>query len=233
MCTQPEFQKNLMEPRAVEPKTPSFVDDFLNKVDCYIASNWKTILCNDINLMYAEQYYALKHFRGNSAGFTGYSEFLLFRFLYHQLGGQFVEKEVKDSNYLHEFVAGDNSGIRIGQSIPVKPNGKKIYPDIVLWQSDKLLSVAQIKLYLTNGAKELEHELVNIDSIHSRWSDVHVLLITFSSLEGKNTKLPQLIHKAEEERTWFRHLSLEANHDLLFLRFEKSLLWWKLANVCS
>ena len=231
MRTQPETQKNLMEQRAAELRTPGFVNDFLGKVDCFIANNWKTLPCSCIHLMYSEQYDALKHFRGNSAGFTGYSEFLLFRFLYHQLGGQFVEKNVDGSEYLHEFVASDNSEIRIGQSIPVKPNGNKIYPDIVVWKSDKLLSVAQIKLYLTNGANELEHELINIDSIHSRWSDVRALLITYSKPSEKQTKLPQLIHEAVEERPWFQHLSLKANPDLLFQEFEKSLLWWKNVNA--
>jgi hypothetical protein len=57
-------------------------EKFLKEIDHYLANNYQNLTCNDIHDMYFDFIFkVLKDFKGNSNGFTGLSEYLIFRFL--------------------------------------------------------------------------------------------------------------------------------------------------------
>ena len=128
---------------------------FLENIDNYIAENWRNIRCADIHDMYFQFSQDLKEFKGNSNGFTGLSEYLVFRFLYHQLGGSFEREQI--TRDLWEFKSSND--LRIGQSVRVTIDNRKYYPDVVIYKSNRLMAVIQIKIYLTSGLNEIKEEL--------------------------------------------------------------------------
>ena len=153
---------------------PNISRKFLKEVDGYLAKSWQSLRCLDIHGLYFEMFNGLKEFKGNSSGFTGLSELLIFRFLYHQLGGLF-EPPRKVTQDLWEFVSESISSLRIRQSCPVTA-GKKYYPDIAVCKADKLLAVIQIKLYLTNGLKEAKKEVEVLEDLQRSHPEMQALL---------------------------------------------------------
>jgi len=66
-------------------------------MDLFIKNECNTLTCDDAFQMYYHMFYPLRVFRGNSTGFTGYAEFIIFRTLWHVLGGDF-EVDPPDSD---------------------------------------------------------------------------------------------------------------------------------------
>jgi hypothetical protein len=111
---------------------------FLEEIDYFIKENLRTLTCSQIYEFYFRFFYDLKDFKGNSNGFTGLSEYLIFRSIFHLLGGSFSRKNAFGSNWISEFESTDDNNICIGQSIPIRIDHKKIYPDITVHYTGRL-----------------------------------------------------------------------------------------------
>jgi len=186
---------------------------FLEEVDSYVKTNLRRLTCSQIYDLYYRFFYDLKEFKGNSNGFTGLSEYLIFRSLYHLLGGSFKRKKASGSNWIYEFESTVNNRIRIGQSVPIYINGKKLYPDITVYNGDRLKSVAQIKLYLTRGFKEVYNEMEKFKSLRSKFCDMRGLLIIFDL--SKVGKIINELKEFQDKESWFQFTILKENKNLI------------------
>jgi len=166
--------------------------NFLVSINNYLKENLSTLKCKDIYDIYFQLSYDLKHLKGNSHGFNGYSEFLIFRFLFNQLGGLFKREELTKDIYQFYY-----SDIKIGQSIPIpvgRDNSGKLvkkYPDVVVYKSDKLIAVTQIKIYLTRGEDEINNEMKTFNTLKKQHPEMRALLLIYN-LSKKGTLFGRL-----------------------------------------
>jgi hypothetical protein len=79
-----------------EPR--NIIKDFLKNLDLFIATNLDTLTCADVYNIYSDFFHDLKQFKGNSSGFTGLSEYTIFRIFYHLLGGNFEPKQITNDS---------------------------------------------------------------------------------------------------------------------------------------
>jgi|GEM_PF-1715007 len=197
---------------------------FLTQMDAFLAANWQHLTCDDIYRVYDQFFNDLKDFKGNAYGFTGLSEYLVFRFLYHQLGGSFRRERI--TRDLSDFV-GKSNAWRIGQSIPVRVGDRhrRCLPDIVLYQEDRLMMAIQVKLYLTAGVSEVRREAATFAELRAlNPGDFRALLLIYShSLSGRGSVRQELAgHKNASD--WFDFVVLKGNHERLADRLDTSLL---------
>jgi len=131
-------------------------NNFLTDLDGFLHDNIDYLTCSDVHDIYSDFFRDLKDFKGNSSGFTGLSEYIIFRFILHLLGSSFVK--VKKTDELYEFASKD--GIyRIGQNTPLKTSSKRYYPDIIVYKKNLPILIIEIKIYLTNGITTLMEDL--------------------------------------------------------------------------
>jgi len=191
--------------------------NFLEAVDRFLKDNYSTLGCKDVYDIYFQFSDDLKNFKGNSNGFTGFSEFLIFRILYHHFGS-LLEKEDK-TKYLSWF---SYKSIRIGQSIPVPIDNKKVLPDIVIYRSGKLVAVVQIKIYPTKGREEIKKEIDLLRDLKRLNPELKaLLLIYYVSTKGEAFKKLQ---REKEDKSWFDFVILKDNNEPLAEKLRKSLM---------
>lgn len=195
---------------------------FLDDMDKFIANNYRTLKCNDISDIYSGFFNDLKEFRGTSSGFTGLSEFLIFRCLHHQLGSEFEKKPI--TKCLYEFSKGD---IRICQCCPVAVgestiNERQINPDITIYHSGELIAVIRIKVYLTKGIEEVTKEIDTLEKLKSRYPKLQALLIIFSGLSKKG-KIFRELEEQKNIKDWFNFLILKENKEPLMQKLQQYL----------
>lgn len=160
----------------------------------------------ELKQTYTDFWRSLKEYRGNANGFTGLSEFLVFRFLYHLL-----ERHLKTpftayrlTSDLRQFVAGD---VTIGQSTPVQlETNKKVYPDISLYVGKDLLRIISIKIYLTSGVRTIETEKAMHGRLKSEYPDLKTLLLIYHGVP-ETGRIRQKLDQACSDG--FRSLILE------------------------
>lgn len=192
--------------------------NFLIDIDNFISENLFKIKCSDMYDVYSKFFWDLKIFQGNSNGFTGLSEYLIFRFIYNQLGGSFkIREKTKD---LNEFISPSNR-ICIGQNVPVHAD-KRYYPDIVIYSDDVLVGVVQIKLYVTGGLKEINREINTFEMLKKYHPELKGLFLSFNTFSPKSKLLKELNNEAND-KNWFNFLLLDQNENLLFKSFERDL----------
>jgi len=195
---------------------------YLEEMGKFIAKSYQTLKCEDIFEIYSQFRRLLKDFRGTSSGFTGLSELLIFRFLYHQLGGSFKIHDVTDE--LKEFVSESYDNLRIGQDIPIpfKVGKRRVYPDISIYHSENLLSVIEIKVYLTRGTKEVDREIEILQGLKTHYRKLQALLIIFEGLSTKGKIFGEL-EKQKNMKGWFDFLILKENKELLTKKLHQCL----------
>lgn len=156
---------------------------FLKDLDEFLGDNLDSLTCADVREMYSDFYWELKNFKGNSSGFTGLSEYVIFRLIYHLLGGSFDKRAV--SQWLFEFVSKD--GIyRIGQNTSITVGNQKFYPDVIVYKNDNPLLVVEIKIYLTYGIKTLMGDIDKLNVITSEYPGAKGLFIIYDNMsKGK------------------------------------------------
>lgn len=199
--------------------------NFLIDIDNFIAENLFKTKCSDMYDVYSKFFWDLKLFQGNSNGFTGLSEYLIFRFLYNQLGGLFkIRAKTKD---LNEFIS-PSGRICIGQNIPVLAD-KKYYPDIVIYSDDTLVGVIQIKLYVTGGLKEINREMNTFEVLKEHHPHMKGLFLSFNKFPP-TSKLLSKLNDESSSKDWFNFLLLDKNEDLLYKNLENDL---KLTEIYS
>jgi len=194
---------------------------FFEEIDSYIKKNLQTLTCSQIYDFYYFFWEHLREFKGNSNGFTGLSELLVFRSLYHLLGGSFKRIKASRSNWIYEFESNADKGIRIGQSVPIYINDKRIYPDITINNLERLKAVAQIKLYLTGGINEVFNEIEKLKALRANYMDLRALLIIFEL--SKEGKIINQLKELKDNLPWFHFDILKQNNDFITTVLTKGL----------
>lgn len=192
---------------------------YLEEMDKFIKTNYQTLKCDDIYEIYSQFRELLKKFRGTSSGFTGLSEFLIFRFLYHQLGGSFTIHKV--TRELKGFISEVHDNLWIGQNIGVEAGGRRIYPDISMYHSKDLLSVIQIKIYPTGGTEEVGREMEKLEQLRTQYTKLRALLMIYEGLSPTG-KIFRELREQKNTKEWFDFLILKENEELLAKKLHQS-----------
>jgi hypothetical protein len=197
---------------------PDLGRSFLQKVSDYLGANLTTLTCEQMDGLYGRFYETLKEFKGNANGFTGLSEYLIFRHLYHLLGGQFTREQV--SKHLWQFRSKADPALIIGQSIRVTVAGRRYYPDIAVFHTGELVAVCSIKLSLEFGLKTAESDLDRLAELRRYHPDMRALMVLYNPQVG--TIHPRLLTMAEG-KDWFRILVLKGNPEPLYAELQAGL----------
>lgn len=158
-------------------KAHKFSHEWLNNIDRHIADNINKLTCNDIKEIYFSLFGELKKWRSSSSGFTGFSEFLVFRSLYHTMGEVF--NAVETGNIGTDPVVFRSQNYEIGQNVKIKLDSKNRFPDIYIRRDGKLISVIQIKIVTGGGEKEVIKEVETFKFFKKSYSHVRGLFIVF------------------------------------------------------
>lgn len=203
---------------------PHFGRKLFEEIDQYISAQYRELTCDDIHRIYFQFFKDMKDFKGNSNGFTGLSEYLLFRSVFHLLGGSFEPRQI--TRDLYEFVSTADEKICISQSTRVNElvtKGRRLYPDIAISYANNLLAVCQIKIYLTQGAHEIESELEKLDYLKSCYADLKALLVVFMAVSNKGKISAYLDTETSKRRQWFRYQFLQGDKRVLANVLEEGL----------
>ncbi len=192
---------------------------FLDDIDKYIKENLDSLTCRDIHDIYFGLFDALKEYRGNSAGFTGFSELLIFRFLYHMLG------EFKMESLPSHTACFVKDEITIRQAIP-SPLIDSIKPDILIEKNKQIVGEAEIKIYLVNGTKTIKSTVARLKKIQAK--NPHefkgLMIIFHCNPQKSNKKLHDEIKTLEQNNHWLKILILGNSKDSLKHVLKTSLL---------
>ena len=189
---------------------------FLKDLDGFLYDNIDNLTCSDVHDIYSDFFRDLKDFKGNSSGFTGLSEYIIFHFILHLLGSSFVK--VKKTNELYEFVSKD--GIyQIGQNTPLKTSSKRYYPDIIVYKKNLPILIVEIKIYLTNGITTLMEDLNKLKEMNTEYPNSKGLFICYWKLSEKNKTYKRLLEEVDSNSD-LNYIILDGNNDL----FKNSLL---------
>ena len=192
------------------------IDEFLQGIDRYIRVNINTLSCHDIWQIYYHLFFKLKVIRGNSSGFTGFSELLVFRFLLHLLNGFEAKERTKDTMY---FL---NESFAIYQSVRPLETDKKISnmsPDILIMKANRPVAAVEIKLYLPGGrqtAIEAFTRLGRLQESNPRDFCGLLLIFTYKKPRRVNSKsIHAELISLQERNPWFNFLVLRNERALL------------------
>lgn len=233
LCTPPNILKisNLKDKRYTigrkgSPMACDVGKIFLSEMDNYISQNFRNMTCNEMYNLYFDFFNELKKIRCNSNGFNGFSEFIIFRYIYHALGGNFSVRDcTKD---LNKFVSNGDEKFVFGQSIPITIEGKKKYPDISIQYNETPISVVAIKTYLVSGRETINNELINFTTFREKNPKLNALLLIFWDV-SKRGVVYQELEKLKKLHERNNYLILQNNDKLLLPLIEEYL---KLEDLC-
>lgn len=194
--------------------------DFLESIDNYLAENLDNLCWSDIYDIYFDFFWDMKKYKGNSSGFTGFSEYLIFRYIYHLLGGSFDNVQI--TPHLFEFRSKDGV-YRIGQNTPIKTKSHKYYPDIIIYRNDLPVFVAEIKLYLTNGIQTMLGDINKLNEIHESYPNAKCLFITYN-LISESGKIYKSLLEETESNDWLDFVILDKNEQNIKEHLEKYII---------
>ena len=193
-------------------KTLNPLKNFLDELDNYIKQNINNLECNDIFHLYSDYFDSLKDYMGNSNGFTGLSELIIFRVVYHLLGGNFKLEYYDNSNELKYFVSKDNKywiGENVGFDVGEK---RRRYPDIVVCDNnDNVLRYIEIKLYPTNGIKTIDKAIEKMKPFIDKYPEMKAMLIMYKL--GENSKITVALKNYKNKYKWFDYCLLKDNSE--------------------
>ena len=181
---------------------------FLKSLDEYLKQKRRTITGDTLFKLYSDCNSEITRYKGNSHGFHGLSEFLIFRYFFHTFGGNFTAKKISRDTY--EFVSETDSSLRIGQGIPVHSFHKRHHPDIVIFDAGGVRSVIQIKNQIAEGINELRQEVSTFETLWQKYPEMHSLLVIFHG--DINPAEISYLEKIQKDTTWFTYVILEGNH---------------------
>jgi len=151
---------------------------WLDNIDKHIADNINKITCSDIKeIYYSSLFGELKRWRSCSSGFTGFSEYLVFRALYHIIGETFTALETGD--IATDPIVFRSKNYEIGQSVKIKLDGNKRSPDIYVKRDGNLISIIQIKLVTGGGKSQITEEVETFKLFKKFYPEVKGLFIVF------------------------------------------------------
>ncbi|MFL0194417.1 hypothetical protein ACJDU8_02350 [Clostridium sp. WILCCON 0269] len=196
-------------------KSKDSINTFLGSIDLLIKDNLTTIKCCDMYELYFHLFNQLKIYRGTSSGFMGYSELLLFRFLYNMFSEEFsVIPFTKDVNI---FKIKDKREVFLSQGAErykVSTN-KKIVPDISVKCKSKLIAVCEIKVFLTNGVRTINDVFLKLKELQYIYPDVYTVLIIYIN-PGKMGSQIKLLEEYSRQYLWFNYIILQDNNQYLY-----------------
>jgi len=191
---------------------------FLRSLDDFLRENLSSLTCRDIHDIYYGLFDELKKYRGTSGGFTGLSELLVFRCLYHALGGRFERIELtKDVSI---FRRGDLS---IGQSMqPSASNQKRLQPDILIETTGLVRAAVEIKVYLVNGIASARDAAERLSTLKKANPECfRGLLLVYhcpdSGRQGSSSTVNHLCSLERDNAPWFHVLVLGNNRTTPFI----------------
>lgn len=164
--------------------------EWLSNIDRHIAENLNKLTCNDIKEIYFSLFGELKRWRSSSSGFTGFSEFLVFRSLYHTIGETFKAVETGDISTSPIIFRSKN--YEIGQNVKVKLDGVNKFPDIYVERNGRLISIIQIKIVTGGGEKQITREVETFKLFRKSYPDIKglfIVLIKETFTEHKEQRL--------------------------------------------
>lgn len=199
----------------MEIKGQSIVTEFLKNLDKYLKDEFKQLQCRDVAKIYSTLFGELKRYRGTSTGFDGLTELIIFRFLIHQLGGNF--KEIRINDLTSQFSRGN---LLLRQGLPIDEKRPPKKPDISLFKENKLAAVIEIKSHIKD---ERTYDVaVDILGKIREDHDVRALLISFSP-DNITKRCCKKMHDQRASNPWFDWVVLEKDERLLCEVLEKSL----------
>lgn len=193
------------------------------EMDAYIQKNLHSITCNEIFEIKKDFYNIVELQCGSTANFTGITELLVFRFMFHalEMTGQVQNKSVQNGNI----------SLKIGNRY-VGKNGKYQEPDIVIEQDgviNFLLSIKNLHSNVAPTSNEKESALVQelikkngactnsiqdifrIDNIrYGQNRNFKSLTVAFSKPTISHKRAIELVHQKFD---WHRFLILENNNN--------------------
>lgn len=190
--------------------------NFLQQLDNYIKLNLKIMTCQDMYNIYEEFFYNLKEFHSNSSGFTGLYEFLVFRFVFHALGGKFECKQYTDDTT--KFISTADERLMIGQGIRMNVKGESKYPDILIEYDGKPFSVIEIKT-VTISSKTIIEVLERFNDYRTAYPELYALLMIFWYVKKDDTCVKKLTNSHARNNL----LILDKNDNLLIEQLDKYL----------
>lgn len=191
--------------------------NFLQGIDDYLAENLDDLRWSDMFDIYFGFFRDLKKYKGSSGGFTGLSEYIIFRYIYHLLGGSF--ENVRISQDLFEFQS-DDGVYRLGQNTPIQVESRRYYPDIIIYRNDIPVFVVEIKIYLTNGVQTLMGDINKLNEIHETYPTAKCLFINYTNIPKNGKIYPRLIEETEFKE-WLDFVILDKNEQNIKENLEK------------
>ncbi len=123
------------------------LEEMLKKLDQQM-SDFNDLRAVDLFNAYYGGFDALKLFVGRAEGITGFSEVLIFRAIYHFLGGDFERVLVNENGIKwgdkYKFV---KDSLTLAKSPTLRCDGRKYSPDIVVYRNNTPSTVIEIKIY--------------------------------------------------------------------------------------
>jgi len=181
--------------------------EWLENMDEYIKRNLYRLTCNNVREIYFALFGELKRWRSNSSGFTGFSEFLIFRILYHMIGEKFEGIETGDIGTDPIIFRSEN--YEIGQNVKMVLDGTKKFPDIYVKRKGKLISIIQVKIVTGGGEPQIAKEVETFRLFRNSYPDIKglfIVLIKDTFTEHKNQRLTN---------AGYRTIVLQDNHKLI------------------
>jgi len=203
---------------------PNLIEHFLLDLDEELRKQAKTIRCCDIYDAYMKMFNQLKEYRSNSSGFTGLSEFLIFRLLIHSIPLTWIKRSI--SKDCISFISQDgelelSQGISLSKfNITLKPN---ISPDIAVFVRKRLDTVFQIKIYLPNGIHTFLDELNNFKKLKQLYPHLRAIFLMYHKLSSKGS-IKNELDELCLENNWIEVISLQDNKRTFSSEMQKYLL---------
>ena len=191
----------------VARKTHKICQMWFKDLDEHIARNLHKLTCNNIKEMYFSLFGELKRWRSSSSGFTGFSEFLVFRTLYHTIGETFEAVETGDIGTDPIIFKSEN--YEIGQNVKRKLNEVNKFPDIYIERKGKLVSIIQVKIVTGGGEKQITREVETFKLFRKSYPDIKGLFIVLIKQNFTEHKKQRLMEAG------YRTVVLEDNGTLI------------------
>jgi hypothetical protein len=186
----------------------------LNEIDEIISERWRTLTCAEVSGIYDDIWYGVKELNGNAAGYVGFSEFVVFRFLVNRLGEASPRAINKETSAFQCDLDG-----RCWLTHSADVGGLR--PDVAIWWKDpshtfwqpggELWAAVEIKAGLDQGSPLVVNIQTNFQNIMSKNPRARCLLISY-----RNPTVP------------VRNALANSNIKYMILDSDQTPLWLKL-----
>lgn len=169
---------------------------WLENMDDYVKNNLYRLTCDNVREAYFSLFGELKRWRSNSGGFTGFSEFLIFRSLYHTIGERFEATETGDIG--RDPIIFRSQNYEIGQNVRITLGDVKKFPDIYVKRNGELISIIQVKIVTGGGEHQIAEEVETFKLFKRFYPNIRGLFISLikdTFTDQKNQKLKQIGYK--------------------------------------